>query len=350
MGPAKSHVRIMARVPAISMPSLGLRLIVGSILGMFGACLGWAALEPFFHEGGAPGIGGLANAFQFPMVCGMIGACARLSSLPRMELSGAAASEFVTGFCPPFAAAFLLLIPARLTFRWFAPPPEVEVALRQWCGLTSVVVARSLAWAVVGGAMGVGLWVGSRRSLSLVTSATGGCAAGLVAGLVFDPLQAYLLHHGAAVAWPSRAVGFVILGGITGAFAGASHNPSMHSPGLVGDGPFHSGHHPIGFTPCLIGSDPECDIVLPASLGVKSVHAVVTRNGNALQLRGAGTLPTCTVNGRSTRRVNIEHGDRIRLGHCCLVLSNPNAEKAREGRPSTKALLKHAGCQPECPK
>ncbi len=311
------------RVPLIPGRSATSRYLWGPVMGMVGALLGWALLEPLFREGGAQGAAGLANAFQFPLVTGMIAACVRAATLPRHSQSGSPIVEFCTGFAPAFAAAFLLLIPARLVFRRFSPGLDTEVALLHWAGLTSSIVGRGLAWGLVGGALGLGIRLGSGGSRSVWATAAAGCAAGLLAGFSFDPIHAYLQHHGFSAIWPSRAAGFLILGGVTGVLAGTANDASFNAPGFVGAGPYLAGHYPVGSPPCLIGSDQDCDIVLPSDLGVHPVHAIVSLEADCFRLRSAGRRSGTRVNGESVAQVPLKHGDRIQIGLCALVFSNP---------------------------
>lgn len=313
----------VVRAPLIPVHSVCARYLWGPLMGMVGALLGWALLEPFFREGGAQGMTGLANAFQFPVVAGMIAACVRAVTLPRHGDSGAPVSEFCTGFAPAFAAAFLLLIPARLLFRRFSPGPETEVALFQWAGLTSAVLGRSLAWGIVGGALGLGIRIGTGESRSILTTAAGGCAAGLLAGLAFDPLHSYLQHHGISAIWPCRGAGFLILGGVTGVLAGAANDSSAYAPGFVGAEPHLAGHYPVGSPPCLIGSDRGCDIVLPPHLGVRPVHAILSFEEGSFHLRSTGRRARISLNGKSVPQMTLKHGDRIQMGLCMLIFSNP---------------------------
>ena len=82
---------------------------------------------------------------------------------------------------------------------------------------------------------------------------------------------------------------------------------------------------PIRSAPLRIGSSDECDLALPADLGVAPEHVLVWQRAGALLLHvidpGAGN---CLVDDRPMTWATLEHGDTIRLGEARFRVEVPS--------------------------
>ncbi len=297
-----------------------------SAAGAISAFLGWALLEPFFQEGGSSARVGLANAFLFPVVAGMVSASlvAANKSICR-QFSGVIALA-AGGFGVVFAGAFLVLVPSQVVFNWFSPAPQAGAAMPHTASFVATLSGRALAWGLVGTIIGLGtsLVTGKRGMLSYAIM--GGLLGGLMAGTLFDPIQV-LITGADKSPWLSRMVGFIILGGMTGFLIGLMEDASCRGVLLVTSGPRAGTRLVLDSKPCPIGSDAACDIVLPSDLELGQSGVMVQRIGLSFELRTLGQEATAQVNRRTISKTCLTHGDCIRIGGTDLLFSDPRRNK-----------------------
>lgn len=297
-----------------------------STAGAISALLGWALLEPFFQEGGSSGRVGLANAFIFPVVAGVISASlVAVNKSVSRRFSGAIASA-AGGFGLVFAGAFLVLVPSQVVFNWFSPTPQPGLGMDQTASFVATLAGRTLAWSLIGTIIGLGtsLVIGKRGTL--LNGIMGGLLGGLMAGMLFDPLQV-LISGADKSPWISRMVGFIILGGMTGFLIGLMGDASCRGVLLITSGPRAGTRLVLDSKPCLLRSATACDIVLPADLEIGQSGAVVQRIGLSFDLRAFGQEAMVQINRRPISRTCLTHGDCIRIGGTDLLFSDPGRNK-----------------------
>ena len=299
-----------------------------STAGAISALLGWALLEPFFQEGGSGGRVGLANAFIFPVVAGVVSASlVAVNKSVSRRFSGVIASA-AGGFGLVFAGAFLALVPSQVLFNWFSPTPQPGPGMGQAASFVATLAGRTLAWSLIGTIIGLGTSLVIGRRGTLLNGIMGGLLGGLIAGMLFDPIQV-LISGADKSPWISRMVGFIILGGMTGFLIGLMEDASSRGMLLITSGPRAGTRLVLDSKPCLVGSSTACDIVLPADPEIgQSSGAVVQRIGLSFELTALGQAAMVQVNRRPISRTCLTHGDRIRIGGTDLLFSDPGRNKA----------------------
>lgn len=85
---------------------------------------------------------------------------------------------------------------------------------------------------------------------------------------------------------------------------------------------------PVEKSESLIGSQPDCDIVLPYT-GVAQKHALLRFDGSALRIEDLGSRKGLLVSGKKVRESALEVLDEIRLGNVTLLVEDvlPEPEK-----------------------
>jgi hypothetical protein len=297
-----------------------------STAGAISALLGWALIEPFFQEGGSSGRVGLANAFIFPVVAGVVSASlVAVNKSGSRQFSGVIASA-AGGFGLVFAGAFLALAPSHVVFNWFSPTPQPGPGMGQAASFVATLAGRTLAWSLIGTIIGSGTSLVIGRRGTHLNGIMGGLLGGLIAGMLFDPIQV-LLAGADKLPWISRMVGFIILGGMTGFLTGLMEDASGSGMLLITSGPRAGTRLVLDSKPCLVGSSTACDIVLPADPEIGQSGALVQRIGFSFELTALGQAVLVQVNRRPISRTCLTHGDRIRIGGTDLLFSDPGRNK-----------------------
>ncbi len=293
-----------------------------SAAGIIGALLGWAFLEPFFKEGGSSARVGLANAFLFPVVAGMVSASLAVVNksvpLPFSRVLAVAAGAFGV----VFAGTFLVLIPSQIVFNWFSSATHPGSGMPRAAGFAATLAGRALAWSLVGTIVGLGTGLATGQLGKILNGALSGLLAGLMAGLLFDPLQA-LISGTDKSTWISRLVGFVALGGMAGFLIGLMEDAARKGLLLVTSGPRAGTRLVLDAKPCRVGSTAAYDIVLPTNADLSESGALVQKIGLSFELWALGEGSSVQVNRRKVSWARLTHGDVIRIGGTDLLFSDP---------------------------
>jgi hypothetical protein len=295
---------------------------VCSAAGVVAPVLGWALLEPFFQEGGSTGHVGLANAFLFPLVAGMVSACLAAVNRSAASLSSRAITTAAAAFGMVFAGAYLVLIPSRIVFNWFTFAAHFGAGMPRSAGFSATLAGRALSWGLVGTIIGLGTGLVTGQRGKLLNGILTGLLAGLMAGMLFDPLHALISVTNRST-WLSRLVGFIILGGMTGFLIGLLDDATCKGRLLVTSGPRAGTLLVLDAKPCAIGSTAACDLVIPADLELAQPRAIVQKVGLRFELRALGEESAIQVNRREISRTSLSHGDFIRIDGMDLLFSDP---------------------------
>lgn len=290
-----------------------------TLAATLGSVLGWALVEPFFHEGGCLGRWGTANAFFLPVVAGMVCAALLLAeSLPRQRFS-AAAGLACAGFGAAFALGFLLQMPLHMLYAWLRPatyhPVESAVDGGGWPALT----ARCVAWGGLGVVSGLASAIVTGRWRLYSAAAMGGLFGGLVSGFAFDPFQLWLHSTAGGPAWASRFAGFAVMGGMAGFVTGVWADMLRQSRLIVLSGPLAGTQVGLDTGPCWIGTSHECTLTLPEDGAVQPVHTVIEKVGFGYEIRAADSRSLTTVNGHRVMGQRLADGDRVLIGETKLA-------------------------------
>jgi len=180
---------------------------------------------------------------------------------------------------------------------------------------------RSIAWACIGAALGLGMNIVRATKVQLRNSVVGGALGGALGGAFFDPIERFttiggsLFSGGADV---SRLVGLIAVGASVGFFVALAEHLAREAWVLVRTGPLAGKSFVLYRTPTTIGSAPAADIYLFKDAEIGPRHAAIHRLGNRYEIEDLGSRAGVAVGGRAVRRHRLASGDQIVLGATVL--------------------------------
>ncbi|MBI5568984.1 MAG: hypothetical protein HY914_03480 [Desulfomonile tiedjei] len=298
-----------------------------ALAGAVGAAAGWAALEPFFQEGGCSGRVGLANAFFFPTVMGAIAAALAAVDSGSGGRFPDRLCRAIAAFGPAFAVAYVLLGPCHILFTDVNPSARHVADFRYPAGAVSAIMARSLTWGLIGLSIGVGVWVAGGGKAKSLGATSGALVGGIMGGMLFDPIQELLQVISIEAPWGSRITGFALEGGVAGFMAGVATGIVSSGRVAVLSGPLSGRVFLLDSRPRSIGSSQSCDLMLGGDPLVQSIHLVIHKAGFAMELQCASPEAVTTVNHRVTWRTSLLDGDRIKVGKTELAFFSCGSDR-----------------------
>jgi hypothetical protein len=246
----------------------------------------------------------------------MIGAVEGLASLNP----GQALKSGLIGLGIGFGGGLAGLIPAGLLYSVSGDLTEKLAGhrlilslddLHGW-PLFSQIVSRSMAWGVVGMALGLGQGVAMKSKRLVFNGLIGGLLGGLFGGMLFDPIAK--LTPASDTADLSRAVGFTSIGLLVGLCIGMVEQLSKEAWLLLRTGPLQGKQFVVHRSPTTIGGVGQCDIFLFRDPAVQPEHARLTRVGRAFEIEDLDTPGGTFVNGTRVQRRILRDGDTISIG------------------------------------
>lgn len=167
-------------------------------------------------------------------------------------------------------------------------------------------IARGVAWMVFGLAGGIVYGIVGQSAKKGKYGAIGGMIGAGIGGMIFDPIN--MLTKGAA---PSRAVGFALVGIVTGIGMGLVESALKDRWLYVTSGPL-AGKQFILYKPqTAIGSDQQADIYLFKDSSILPQHAAITINGSRVLMRAMGAT---YVGGSPVQSRVLQDGDLVQIG------------------------------------
>jgi hypothetical protein len=241
-----------------------------------------------------------------------------LRMLERSFIGGLLAAVFsALSFIP----AGLILAVSNAVFKSEAARSELLVLTAKTISGTTffvVMVCRSLAWACIGAALGVGMNLVRSTRVQLRNSVLGGALGGALGGLFFDPIDRWLSGSVFAEATASRLVGLVAVGLGVGLFVALVERLAREAWVRVRTGPLAGKSFVLYRTPTKVGSSPQADIYLFKDADIDGVHAQIHRVGNAFEIEDMGTRHGTRVGTQAIQRRRLQSGDQITLGSTVL--------------------------------
>ncbi|HET9450290.1 MAG TPA: FHA domain-containing protein [Aggregicoccus sp.] len=184
------------------------------------------------------------------------------------------------------------------------------------------MTVRGLAWALAGAAMGLGQGVALRSSKLLVNGLLGGMVGALVGGLLFDPIDLLLDgSFGSGDASVSRAVGFTVIGLVTGLMIGIVELVAREAWIKMLTGPLAGKEFVLFKSLTSVGSSPKSDVYLFKDPDVEPAHALIHVVGDSYELEDKKSRAGSFVNGRKVSRVRLQSGDQVRVGKTVFSLT-----------------------------
>jgi len=188
---------------------------------------------------------------------------------------------------------------------------------------------RSVAWACIGAAMGLGMNIVRATKVQLRNSVVGGALGGALGGACFDPIERFASNSGSLFAESadvSRLFGLLAVGLCVGCFVALAERLAREAWVLVRTGPLAGKSFVLYRTPTTIGSAPAADIYLFKDAEIGPRHAAIHRLGNRYEIEDLGSRAGVSVGGRAVRRHRLASGDQIVLGATVLEFE----ERARK--------------------
>jgi hypothetical protein len=295
-----------------------------SLASGLGAFVAWMIIEPFFREG--PNIEDKlhwADVLLFPMVAGFVGlflgAVEGIMCRNAQRASICAAVGLGVGFAGGLialiAAGIIFTIMSQIAFSfWKNPQPG-----RMPTGMAFLILmmGRGAAWAIAAIPAGIGQGIALREPKVALNGLLGGVLGGLLGGMVFDPISLVLIASDGR-AWPSRAVGFTLIGLMVGLFVGIVEQWTKSAWLLMKAGPLAGKQFVIFRNPTVLGSAPKADVYLFKDEAIEPRHALVHDRGGRFEIEDLDTAEGTYVNGIPVKRQVLKSGDQIVLGKTLL--------------------------------
>jgi hypothetical protein len=265
----------------------------------------------------------VSSLLLFPLVAGLIGlfvgaADGLICHLPRRALLCGA-----VGLLVGLVGGFVCDIAAEIAYA-----PLTQLAMKQskdpsfglsTLGFVIQVFARTLAWGMVGVAMGLGQGIALRSKRLLIYGLLGGIVGGLLGGMLFDPIDQILLGPDKPSAHWSRMVGITVIGASVGAMIGIVELLARDTWLRMTQGPL-SGKEFILFKDVMnVGASPRSDIYLFNDPQVAGEHATIRTVGDECEIEATAAMHPVLLNNSGVRRARLRHGDTVTIGRTIFV-------------------------------
>lgn len=232
--------------------------------------------------------------------------------------------------------SILALIPMGILFQFIVvlpnPPGMLEAFdITAWhpSFFFGFIIMRSLAWAVFGAALGVGINAIRSTRAQKRASFMGGLVGGVVGGLLFDPINRFLfpsIEQGDIM----RFVGLAAIGLSVGLFVALSERLGREGWLRVRTGPLRGKAFILYHNPTIIGSSPTSSIYLIKDKKVAPQHALLHRAGSGYEIAKCSDDAPVLINNTAVGRRRLVSGDQITLGDTILDFEERARKPARE--------------------
>jgi hypothetical protein len=312
--PAEQEVSTLRRV-------LLSHLFFTPLAGLLGGFTTWLIMEPWLDdasENDGPFF------LVFPMTATLIVLfifIADAISSRRLRGNG---GRWAGGIGFTLLFSVLAFIPIGLLFQFMVilpSPPTLDQAydLTAWPKPFFIgwVILRSLGWAIFGGALGLGMNVTRSTRAQRRASLMGGIVGGELGGLLFDPINRFLIpstEQGDVM----RLVGFCMIGLCVGIFVALSERLGRDGWLRVRTGPLRGKAFILYHNPTIIGASPSAHIFLFKDPKVAPEHVALHRSGNGYELVQSKSDAPVTVNNIPVHRRRLVSGDQITIGDTTL--------------------------------
>lgn len=186
-------------------------------------------------------------------------------------------------------------------------------------GFLIQIIARTLAWGVLGMATGLGYGVSLRSKRLVLYGFIGGVIGGLLGGMFFDPIDLLILGGEKMNAYLSRLIGIAFIGAAVGAAIGIVELLSREAWLRMTQGPL-TGKEFILFKDIMrIGSSPRNEIYLFNDPQVKDLHARLLAVGDEYEIESQDMMHPALVNERPVKLARLRSGDQITMGKTSFI-------------------------------
>ena len=305
------------------------------IAGALGAFIAWAVIEPYFDDemvrAGASFIAVLLLLSVGGLTGLMIGCMEGILARNFFRALKAGGLGFLVGVGGGIASAMV----AGLLFQ-FIDPLGTAIVGREAAenpgaylsGFLLLVIRRSLIWALLCMAVGLGPGIALKSKKLAMNGFFGGLIGGAIGGFLFDPIN-YIVSGGTFMfgAEVSRAIGFSVVGGCAGLMIGLVEMLSKEAWLVMTEGPLKGKQFIIYKDPTVIGSSPRSEIYLFKDPSIEPAHAVIHTIRDGYEIEDRDTPDGTWINGQRFKRKRLMTGDEIRIGKTRFTYSE-RGEKA----------------------
>ena len=188
------------------------------------------------------------------------------------------------------------------------------------------VVARTLAWGVMGLFLSAGPGLLLRNPRKLLIGISGGLIGGAVGGALFDPIGSIA---GVEI---SRLIAFIAIGGLAGLSTALIENVAKTGWLRVTHGLIAGKLFILYRNPTYIGSAPDTQIYLFRDAQVGRRHTALHLVSGGIDLEDLPLGTPTLVNGKPVSRVRLRHGDEITIGATRFVFQEKARRREDAGR------------------
>lgn len=230
----------------------------------------------------------------------------------------------------------------------FGKDPNLMAQSSNILDFTHQVLARALGWTLLGAFPGLAAGAATLSHKRAIHGLVGGLLGGFVGGFVFD-LVANLITQpiqGAAAATqgqrvmeiggPSRAIGFTVIGTLTGLFIGLVEEWLKQAWVRVLAGRNEGKDYILSKPMTILGRDERADVPLFGDPALAPQHAAIRMENGRHVLLDGGTPVGTLVNGQRVQQQLLRDGDMIQLGQV-RILFREKATARKIGQPVADA-------------
>lgn len=286
-------------------------LFFKAIAGLIGGAIGWLPVELASSGHSLTEVQTFWTMFtgfaSMAIMAGMIGGMILAADEQSFALTPSNQNRFIRGFLVCLALSFPETYFSNHIFSsilnaggWTANHAGSDFYL---------VLARVIGWSLMGLMLGAGVGIASKALPNLLKGALGGVIGGFNGGLVFDLVGA-ISQTGLA----SRLIGFSVIGLAIGFFIGLVQELTKSAWLTVEAGRLKGRQFRLEGSTIGIGRAEENPVGLFGDSAVQARHAMIEHKGSNFMLRNMAVQAGTFVNGNRVETVELNDGDRIRIG------------------------------------
>jgi MFS family permease len=316
------HAQVIPEEPVSTLRRVLLsHLFFTPVAGLLGGLTTWLILEPFlddFSESEGPFF------LVFPMTATLVVVFIFLADSIASRRWRGYGGRWLSGVGFTLLFSVLAFIPVGMIFLFIPALPNrpsfpeiLDITAWPAAFFIGFIIIRSLGWAILGGALGLGMNVLRSTRAQRRASLMGGIVGGVLGGLLFDPINRFLIpstEQGDVM----RLVGLCTVGLCVGIFVALSERLGREGWLRVRTGPLRGKAFILYHNPTIIGASPTANIYLFKDPKVAPEHVALHRVGNGYDLVQSRTDAPVTVNNVLVHRRRLVSGDQITIGDTVL--------------------------------
>ncbi len=330
------------------------RVLLGALFGAIGGFLGYLVQEattkhdveammlPALDQTKNGLIQGLIMGAFLGIAIGIVEGVA--VSSPRLLLRGGILGAVIGGI----GGMFGMMFGGRVfDLALFGKPDTYLSQSGGFLDYVHLVIARALGWTFLGALPGLAAGAATFSRKRAMHGLAGGLLGGFVGGIVFDligtilgpllaPAAALSSKQVYGVGGPSRAIGFVAIGLLTGLFIGLVEAWLKQAWVRVLAGRNEGKDYIISKPLTVLGRDERADVPLFGDPVLAPQHAAIKMENGRHTLLDGGAGPGSVVNGQRVQQVLLKDGDMIQLGQMRLLFRE-KATASKIGKPVVDA-------------